>query len=65
MAKKKSAPDDDASSGEMVQARVLVDCWLGAVDELVELDPGIAEAAARDGYVDTHPNALAGAKKRS
>lgn len=49
--------------GGKTAARVLVDCWIGSVDQLVHLEPALAEVAEREGYIDTHPNALAGAKR--
>jgi hypothetical protein len=42
-----------------VRALVLLDCIYGRVNEVKEFEPSLAKAAAADGYIDTHPNAVA------
>lgn len=43
---------------ETVQGVILCDCFFGKHDDIVELDPVTAKAAAKDGYFDPHPNAI-------
>lgn len=54
-------PKTEETTGEVqqVEARVLCDCWLGSIDSIVTLEPKIAAAAYRAGYIDTHPAAIA------
>jgi hypothetical protein len=42
-----------------VAVRVLRDCHLGKVDDVVELDAETLEPAKADGCVDDHPDAVA------
>ena len=46
-----------AKKSEVVKARVLVDCHLGKVDDIIEISKDQAEAA--QGQVDTDPAAVA------
>lgn len=55
MAKK----NEVASNGE---ARVLVDCHLGRVNEIVELAPDALADAESSGLVDSDPSAVAFAR---
>jgi hypothetical protein len=42
-----------------LKVRVLLDCALGAADDVVELDAATAAEAAKAGQVDPHPDAVA------
>lgn len=57
-------PDDVAASpeSETYRAVVLLDCYLGKLGDIVELDSAAAHAAQTGGYIDTHPNAIAAAE---
>jgi hypothetical protein len=43
----------------MIKGRVLVDGTYGKCNEVVELDEVVAQAAAKVGEVDIHPDAVA------
>jgi hypothetical protein len=51
----KNAP----KTGDLVEARVLVDCAFGKVDDVVSVEPAVAEAHPE---LDTHPDAVAYAR---
>ena len=49
---------------KLVECAVLHDCVYGKHDEIVQLSPAIAEAAANAGCVDPHPNAIKAIRSR-
>ncbi len=57
---------DPAPSTERAEkkcrAAVLVDCYLGKIGDIVELDGKAARAAVDGGYIDPHPSAVAAAE---
>lgn len=55
------APKRKASAAR-IPVRVLVTCDVGAVNDVVELDAGEAQARAAAGQVDPHPDAVAYAR---
>jgi hypothetical protein len=55
MAKSKGAPPTQG----LVKARVISDCALGKIDDVVELTPEMAEAAKSVGNIDDHADAVA------
>lgn len=51
-------------SPSLVECAVLHDCIYGRHDEIVSLPAAVAEAAAKAGDVDTHPNAIKAIRSR-
>jgi hypothetical protein len=59
---KLAEPAQSPPKAKMVQARVLVDCAVGKIDEVVTLDAAEAKNLAAAGQIDTHKDAVAYAK---
>ena len=57
----KAAP---VESAPLVECAVLHNCVYGKHDEIVSLPAAVAEAAAKAGDVDTHPNAIKAIRNR-
>lgn len=55
---------DPAAPEEPVECAVLMDSIYGRHDAIITLPAGEAKAAAADGYVDPHPNAIRAIRDR-
>lgn len=62
LAKLAEADPVQAKAGKTVQARVLLDCQVGRIDDVVTLPVAEAKALEAAGQVDTHKDAVAYAK---